>query len=185
MHDLPVGFKFSCDHPDNLHFGLQSRNNRDWNQMTWNIELVNIECKNDLVKLWSAGKDFKTSPKDQVVVWIRKDRRVEYYNNGILETSGDVIDESKFPIDFVISPPDNNNSGFLRNIGYVSDPETGNCVQGTIVINSFFKYTFFKFKKENITFYISNIDFTACDCSDSKCANDPLPLPGARLVSNL
>ena len=88
-------------------------------------------------RLWSAGADFETSPNDQVVVWIRKDKRVEYYNNGILQTSGDVIEESKFPVDFVISPPNNNHNGFLRNIGYVSDPKTGHCVQGTTLTNSF------------------------------------------------
>ena len=105
--------------------------------MTWHIEIINLECRNNLINVWSAGTNFETSPKDQVVVWIRKDRRVEYYNNGILMTSGDVIDESKFPIDFVISPPNNNHHGFLRNIGYVSDPETGHCLQGTILIASF------------------------------------------------
>ena len=133
LKDLPIGFKFTCEHPDNLHFGFQSRKNRDWNQQTWQIEITNIECQQNHVKLWSAGSDFETSINDRIVVWIREDRRVEYYNNNIFQTSGDVIEESKFPLDFVISPPSGGVHGFLRNIGYVSDPLTGQCVKGIIV----------------------------------------------------
>ena len=132
LKDLPIGFKFSCDHPDNLHFGLESRNGRSWNQKKYHIGITNIECKNRKVKIWSTGSDFATSPSDQVILWINKNRRVEYYKNRILQSSGNRIDKSKFPLDLAISPPDNNHHGFLRNIGYVSDPNTGECVKGIL-----------------------------------------------------
>ena len=43
--DLPTGFKFKCEHADNEHFGLRSKNGRDWHQMTWDLKPYNIECQ--------------------------------------------------------------------------------------------------------------------------------------------
>jgi len=122
VDQLPFGFKFTCDHPNNLHFGLMSRKNRNWNVRTWDIEIANVECQASNVKLWSNGmKDFTSTTDDELVIWIRKDRQIEYYNNGVFMTYGDIIAESQFPVDFAISPPDNNHHGYLRNIGYVSE----------------------------------------------------------------
>merc|ERR1719189_777165 len=51
--DLPFGYKFRCDHLDNLHFGLRSMNNRNWAQMTWRDPgtwKYNMECQSGSLK---------------------------------------------------------------------------------------------------------------------------------------
>jgi len=167
VDDLPMGFKFTCDHPDSIHFGLQTRNNRQWNLKTWHIEINNLECHGNQLKIWTVGNNFSTPPNDdgnnfltisndEVVVWIRADRQIEYYNEGILQTTGGVIDESNFPLDFVISPPFNNYHGFLRSIGYVSDPSTGKCI-----INN-------RGMCEEFTFTPQSACFPADQCTDCR-----------------
>ena len=129
--DLPTGFRFKCDHPDNLHFGLRSRNNRDWNQQTWRDSTswpINIECQGSNIVTWDGGQSTFSTNTD-VIMWIKADRTVEFWSGGSLKTTSTAIASNLFPIDMVISPPNNNHHGYLRNLGYVSDA-SGSCSAG-------------------------------------------------------
>merc|ERR1712032_744733 len=72
--DLPAGYRFKCDHEDDVHLGLQSlREDRDWDRKVWQDGKFNVECRyghlgSHFHQLGDAAK-----PCEDRVLWVKAD----------------------------------------------------------------------------------------------------------------
>ena len=114
--DLPVGIGWRCDQHNNFHVGFDSVESRT---SSWSMPYANTECQNSAVLIdWHGSRRtlHLANNEDNLVLWVRSDRFIDYYINGVyMATTRSKIPSHAFPVDFELSDA-GNVPGYYRNL---------------------------------------------------------------------